>query len=425
MKINRKYLRIGLTGIAIVIVGLLCFFLLFRIQAVSAACKEIRKILSPFLYGAVIAYLLTPLCNRMERLFGKVFRRKSGLVSGLSITFTMLLSMTVIGVLFMLVIPQVQNSVIHIADVVPGQLSAANTRLQHFLESQPELLRYWNNAYASLSDQIDHWLKGELLPSVGSLIGDVGSRVAAFFGLLKNLFLGILISVYFLASRRQFATQARMLLYGIFPGRCASLIEEEVHYADRMFNGFLVGKLLDSAIIGVICFVFTALMRFDSAVLISVIVGVTNIIPFFGPIIGAVPCLLLLILQNPLHALYFLIFVIILQQLDGNVIGPRILGNTTGLSSFWVLFAILVFGGLWGIFGMVIGVPLFAVIYDIIRKLTFRGLRSHDREEMIGSYQSAFHPEETPPPAPEPPAPQHPPTAAQETAAPPQEGDAV
>ena len=159
-----------------------------------------------------------------------------------------------------------------------------------------------------------------------------------------------------------------------------------------MFNGFFVGKIIDSAIIGLICFAGTTILGFESAAFISVVIGVTNIIPFFGPFIGAIPCALLLLLgTHPWDALYFLIFIVILQQIDGNIIGPKILGNTTGVSSFWVLFSILLFGGLWGIVGMVIAVPLFGVIYDIIRKLVNRGLRRNQQEEMRTEYNRDFH----------------------------------
>ena len=172
----------------------------------------------------------------------------------------------------------------------------------------------------------------------------------------------------------------------------AELIEEEVRYTDKMFNGFFVGKIIDSAIIGLICFAGTTILGFESAAFISVVIGVTNIIPFFGPFIGAIPCALLLLLgTHPWDALYFLIFIVILQQIDGNIIGPKILGNTTGVSSFWVLFSILLFGGLWGIVGMVIAVPLFGVIYDIIRKLVNRGLRRNQQEEMRTEYDRDFH----------------------------------
>lgn len=157
-----------------------------------------------------------------------------------------------------------------------------------------------------------------------------------------------------------------------------------------MFSGFLMGKLVDSLIIGVICFIGTYMMGIKSALLVSVVVGVTNIIPFFGPYIGAVPSTLWLLLENPLHAFYFLIFVIVLQQIDGNIIGPKILGNSTGLSSFWVLFSILFFGGLWGFVGMIIGVPFFAVIYDVITRLVMRGLRYNQRDDMLMAYDEQY-----------------------------------
>ena len=167
--------------------------------------------------------------------------------------------------------------------------------------------------------------------------------------MIKDLFIGFIVALYYLSRRRQLAAQAELMVRGIFKDAWADWIIHEVKYADRMFNGFFMGKLLDSTIVGVICLVGCLVMGFESPLLIAVIVGVTNIIPFFGPFIGAIPCVLLLLLANPVHALMFLIFVIVLQQLDGNVIGPKILGDSTGLSALWVMFGILLFGGLWGI----------------------------------------------------------------------------
>ena len=237
-----------------------------------------------------------------------------------------------------------------------------------------------------------------MMTTIQGIVNNITVQLIEVLSVFKNMFLGFLIAVYLLASRKLFGAQAKLLLYGIFPNKWAKIIEEEVHYTDKMFNGFFVGKIIDSAIIGLICFAGTTLLGFESAAFISVVIGVTNIIPFFGPFIGAIPCALLLLLgSNPWDALYFLIFIVILQQVDGNIIGPKILGNTTGVSSFWVLFSILLFGGLWGLVGMVIAVPLFGVIYDIIRKLTARGLKRNRHEEMMQEYNEKFHeePEET------------------------------
>ena len=206
----------------------------------------------------------------------------------------------------------------------------------------------------------------------------------------KNLIIGIIVAIYLLASRKKFAQQAKLILYSILKPRWADTMLNEVLYADKMFGGFINGKIMDSAIIGVLCYIVCAIVKFPSALLVSVIIGVTNVIPFFGPFIGAVPATLLILIQSPIKALWFVLFILILQQLDGNVIGPKILGNSTGLSSFWVLFAILLFGGLWGFVGMIIGVPLFAVIYDVVKKLVIHGLRRNDELEMLGTYHETF-----------------------------------
>ncbi len=386
---NKKYIKLGVTGVAVIVVSLLCFFLLFRLREVTSGLGAVTAILMPFLYGAVIAYILAPVCTRIEGLLANIFPKWKGM---LAIVLSLILALAVIWALVMLVFPQVWGSIVTIANAAPAQLAAANRWFHNLLESQPQIQTYWDDFSAKATAGIVQWLKTGLLPTMETVISGLGSQLAVFFTVVKNLSFGVLISIYFLASRKQFAAQAKLLLNGIFPSRAAALIEEEARYADKMFNGFLMGKLLDSAIIGVLCFIGTTLMGMESAALISVIVGVTNIIPFFGPFIGAIPCALLLLLENPMHCVYFIIFVIVLQQLDGNVIGPKITGDLIGLSSFWVMFAILLFGGLWGIVGMLVGVPLFAVIYDIIRRLTFYGLDRHGCGNLIEAYNAKFHP---------------------------------
>lgn len=392
---NKKYIKLGITGIAVLVVSMLCFFLLFRLNELATGFKIVAGILAPFIYGAVIAYILTPICNKIEGFLAKLFPSKKGkgnMLSSLSILFALLFALALIALLVMMVFPQVGKSIITIANTIPGQIAVANSWLHDLLKSQPDLQSYWDEFSGRILDGIAGWLKTDLLSTMETVLSGLGTQLALFFSVVKNLFLGILISIYFLISRKQFAAQGKMLLNGIFSDRVAKLIEEEVRYADKMFNGFLMAKLLDSAIIGIICFVGTALLGIKSAALVSVVVGVTNIIPFFGPFLGIIPCAILLLLENPMHCVYFVIFVVILQQIDGNVLGPRIMGNSIGLSSFWVLFSILFFGGLWGLAGMIVGVPLFAVIYDIVRRLIFYGLKKHDRGEVIEEYENTFHP---------------------------------
>ena len=391
----KRYLKIGITGAAILASGILCAFVLFKIPVIISVLKGITEILKPFLYGVVFAYLLAPLCNKIEeklfQFFPKAKAKARRFICFIAIVISLCVAIAVIWLIIMMIIPQVWDSVMKIIQMVPQKLIVVNNWIEHMLENQPELQAYFEEFSSQAESNIDSLLNVDTIQKVQSIINSLSVQLFGVLGVVKNIFLGLLISAYLLGSRKLFGAQAGLILHGVFSDKWAKIIEEEIRYTDKMFNGFLVGKIIDSAIIGLLCFAGTSIMGFEAPAFISVIIGITNIIPFFGPFIGAIPCGLLLLLENPMHCLYFIIFIFVLQQLDGNVIGPKILGNTTGVSSFWVLFAILLFGGMWGVVGMVIGVPLFAVIYDIIRKLVYRGLRKHKRESMITDYEEKYH----------------------------------
>lgn len=391
----KRYLKIGITGAAILASGILCAFVLFKMPVIISILKGITEILKPFLYGVVFAYLLAPLCNKIEeklfQIFPKAKTKARRFICFIAIVISLCVAIAVIWLIIMMIIPQVWDSVMKIIQMVPQKLIVVNNWIEHMLENQPELQAYFEEFSSQAESNIDSLLNVDTIQKVQSIINSLSVQLFGVLGVVKNIFLGLLISAYFLGSRKLFGAQAGLILHGVFSDKWAKIIEEEIRYTDKMFNGFLVGKIIDSAIIGLLCFAGTSIMGFEAPAFISVIIGITNIIPFFGPFIGAIPCGLLLLLENPMHCLYFIIFIFVLQQLDGNVIGPKILGNTTGVSSFWVLFAILLFGGMWGVVGMVIGVPLFAVIYDIIRKLVYRGLRKHKRESMITDYEEKYH----------------------------------
>ena len=391
----KRYLKIGITGAAILASGILCAFVLFKMPVIISVLQGITEILKPFLYGVVFAYLLAPLCNKIEeklfQIFPKAKTKARRFICFIAIVISLCVAIAVIWLIIMMIIPQVWDSVMKIIQMVPQKLIVVNNWIEHMLENQPELQAYFEEFSSQAESNIDSLLNVDTIQKVQSIINSLSVQLFGVLGVVKNIFLGLLISAYLLGSRKLFGAQAGLILHGVFSDKWAKIIEEEIRYTDKMFNGFLVGKIIDSAIIGLLCFAGTSIMGFEAPAFISVIIGITNIIPFFGPFIGAIPCGLLLLLENPMHCLYFIIFIFVLQQLDGNVIGPKILGNTTGVSSFWVLFAILLFGGMWGVVGMVIGVPLFAVIYDIIRKLVYRGLRKHKRESMITDYEEKYH----------------------------------
>ena len=371
---NTKYVKLGITGASVLAFGFAIMYILNQSQNIAAGIRGIFNILKPFLYGALIAYILAPMCNRMDDRFLKWFpnateKQKKGL-KFLSIAIAVISAVTIGVLLILLILPQVWDSTVKIIRILPERLAYCNRMIDQILQDQPQIRAYFNHFASQIESGLNDVLNANssMMQTIQGIINNITVQLIEVFSVFKNMFLGFLIAVYLLASRKLFGAQARLLLYGIFPNKWAAIIEEEFRYTDKMFNGFFVGKIIDSAIIGVICFAGTTLMGFESAAFISVVIGVTNIIPFFGPFIGAIPCTLLLLLDNPWQALYFVIFIVILQQVDGNIIGPKILGSSTGLSAFWVVFAILVFGGLWGFPGMLLGVPLMAVIYYVAQK---------------------------------------------------------
>ena len=389
----KPYLYGMLAGFGAISLSILFFFLIYRFQGFGDAISKLTGILMPFIYGAVIAYLLKPVCNCVEDFLRRLLPEKMGTAANmLAVTISLLFGILVVYALFMMIVPQLITSVTTLYYTARNNLNDFVDWASHqeIIASNQKLLDFIETSYDNLQDTLDNIVRTKLVPSMQSLLSGAALGVMSFVTFLKNIIIGVIVSVYLLASRKKFGQQCKMILYSLIKPRWADIILEEILYADKMFGGFINGKILDSAIIGVLCYIACLIFKFPSALLVSVIIGVTNVIPFFGPFIGAIPATLLILIQNPIKALWFVLFVLVLQQVDGNIIGPKILGNTTGLSSFWVLFAILLFGGLWGFVGMIIGVPLFAVIYDVLKKFVFHGLRRNEEMELVTTYHDSF-----------------------------------
>ena len=389
----KPYLYGMLAGFGAISLSILFFFLIYRFQGFGDAISKLTGILMPFIYGAVIAYLLKPVCNCVEDFLRRLLPKKMGTAANmLAVTISLLFGILVVYALIMMIVPQLITSVTTLYYTARNNLNDFVDWASHqeIIASNQKLLDFIETSYDNLQDTLDNLVRTKLVPSMQSILSGAALGVMSFVTFLKNIIIGVIVSVYLLASRKKFGQQCKMILYSLIKPRWADIILEEILYADKMFGGFINGKILDSAIIGVLCYIACLIFKFPSALLVSVIIGVTNVIPFFGPFIGAIPATLLILIQNPIKALWFVLFVLVLQQVDGNIIGPKILGNTTGLSSFWVLFAILLFGGLWGFVGMIIGVPLFAVIYDVLKKFVFHGLRRNEEMELVTTYHDNF-----------------------------------
>ena len=390
----RKYLYISLAGALGIILCIVFFFLMFRFDQVMSGLRNVQDILMPFIYGAVIAYLLTPTCNFVETHLnswgeGKVknqekFRRFS---SGAGIIASLIFGICIIYLLLAMVLPQVFTSIRGIVEVLPGNVRQWSLWIEQLLADNEILSNYVEQFTSTAYKNIETWLETKLLPTMQTIVTGVSAGLISAVVVVKNLLIGLIAAAYMMGNRRKFAAQAKKLVYSFFRVPVANDILDEVQFINRLFGGFINGKLLDSLIMGVLCFVIMNLLNMPYSMLISVIVGVTNVIPFFGPFIGAAPSALIVLTVSPVKCIYFLILILVLQQFDGNILGPKILGNTTGLSSFWVLFSILLFGGMFGFVGMIIGVPTFAVIYDLIKKLSNTLLKKKNLSTDTGQYE--------------------------------------
>ena len=294
----------------------------------------------------------------------------------LSVTISILFALVLLGGLFALVLPNLINSIIGIVSSFPTYIQHGNELLAKLWKDNPSLAQTAQEIYDSVATYLDEWATKDLIPNIKNLsntLGGLNTLVSSVFNgvvyavkIVTNTLLGFIVAIYLLVSKTQMIGHAKQLIYSLFSIKVANDILVRCRYIHKVFGGFIRGKLLDSFIIGIICFVGTSLLNIPFAILISVVVGVTNIIPFFGPLIGAIPCALLVLFYSPIKCVYFVIFVFALQQFDGNILGPKILGDSTGISSFGVLFSIIFFGGIFGFVGMLIGVPLFAVISSLI-----------------------------------------------------------
>lgn len=388
---KRRYMQISLAVFTAISMSLVLFFILFRLQGIGDALSKVSDILAPFVYGGVVAYLLRPLCNTYESFFTDVFpRRVKPLANGIAVMLSLATGILVVYTLIIMIAPQLYQSVLSLWNSMPEKINQFVAWATGIFGEDEEMLQLFNTGSQMLMTELETWAKDTLVPYITNIVSGVGSSVLKVLNFLYDLLIGLIVAVYLLGSRKKFARQSVLLVRSLLKPKWADLFLDEVAFVDRMFGGFIDGKLVDSAIIGVLCYIGCLIFKFPNPLLIAAIVGITNIIPFFGPFIGAVPSTFLILIEDPIKALWFVLFVLVLQQLDGNIIGPTILGDRTGVSSFWVLFSIILFGGLWGIVGMIIAVPLFAVIYDTIKRLVRQGLGSKSQLELWHQYKADY-----------------------------------
>ena len=377
----RPYLAIGLTAVLVVLVCLAIFFFIYRFQGFSDGISQILGSIQAVIIGFILAYLLNPVMRFFERIYKKKLLTKLGklknplrFIRGLSVATAMVVFLAVVFVLLMMLVPQLVTSIQELGLTMGEKMDALTSWVQRLvnnsqLEGQIEKLTQEGFAY------LENWLKERILNNGDDMIAQLTTGVVNVVKSIFNIIVGLIVAVYVLMTKERFVGQAKKIIYAIFRPKAGNVIMEVCRKADEVFIGYFLGYIVDSLIVGCICFVGMSIIGLPYAPLISVVVGVTNIIPYFGPYIGAIPSAILIFLVNPIQAVYFLIMILVIQQVDGNIIAPKILGNSTGLSPFWVVFAILLMGGCFGIVGMIFGVPVFAMIYYLVKRVVDHFLR--------------------------------------------------
>lgn len=385
-KLNPKYNRyfyLGLTLFLVAVAAKVVEMLLVSFVGFGEVLSAINTALSPIYIGIIIAYLLSPLVNKadrylfvplMDKIIKKNKKKAQGIARGLSVTAVLILALVVVFGLIMMVVPEVVNSISGLVSSMPSYYHNVVDWGDKVFKSNPWAAKYFDNISESMYKNLLNWLENDLLPNSNKMLETLTSSVMDAANVMVDFFIGIIISIYLMAGKENFCAQGKKLMYAILPVKRVNAMLEVLGETHTIFAKFISGKIIDSLLVGVLTFIIMSIAGIPYTLLISVIIGITNIIPFFGQYIGIIPSAVLVFIASPIKGVLFLILIIILMQIDGNVLGPKILGDSIGLKSFWILFSILFFGSLFGLLGMVCAVPVFAVIYRMVKRWCHRRL---------------------------------------------------
>lgn len=401
MKKNRVYVKLGVMLLCVVLASVAFTIILSNLQGFFGVISSFIGIISPVLYGILFAYLMNPIMkfveNALMRILNRISKPKDESLSKMSsrrklchiigVVCALGVLLLVFYLAIVLVVPTIIENVSSI--VSDGKIARYYSQITEWLKTllseNPDIEKWALGKLENIYSSIPEWLNK--LDMKEALVS-VTTRV---YGVVKgtmNFLIGLVVAVYMLLGKEKFLAQGKKLVVALFSEKRADRLLEVGRRTNKIFSGFVLGKIIDSAIIGVICYIVMSILALPFPMLISVIIGVTNVIPFFGPLIGAIPSAFLILLDSPMQCLIFIFFIVLLQQFDGNILGPRILGDSVGLNSFWILISITVFSGIFGFAGMVLGVPVFAVIYMLVKDFVDSRLKAKDRPQETEIYRN-------------------------------------
>lgn len=394
-KFENKYIYAGITGFCVLAAVMICTFVFIHIDVVFTWINRLNSALMPVYIGFVIAYLLSPLVNKVERnifipLFYKIMKKRKAVRSAsraVSVAVVLLVSIVVLGWLIMLVVPEVVESIVSLTDSLPGYYQKIVNSVNEMKGKHPEVARQLAESTKAIYEPLFSLLQDKLVPTGTSAVAMISDGLISAMGVLFNIVIGIIISIYLMAGKERFCAQAKRMLYSVLPVRHAENILRLGKDVNWSFAKFFSGKIIDSIIVAILTFIVLSIAAMPYTALISVLVGVTNLIPFFGQYIGAIPSIVLVFLVSPVKGVLCTVLIIVIFQIDGNILGPKIIGESIGLGSFWILFSILVFGSLFGILGMICAVPVFAVVYRTVKSWSADRLRRKGLPQNTESYQ--------------------------------------
>lgn len=391
---NSKYTTISAYTVITFAICLALVLVVVCFSSIMGAFGAAINTLSSFVWGFVIAFLLNPVMLASERLLKKLLEKKKPhpkLCRFISTIIAIIFGIAVIAALIAIIVPQVLESIMTIFSNAQNYINNIYDWINTTLAEYPDIATYLNSQLDSIEKTVLTAVNS-LIPKVGDWALKLKDGAVGFAVGLKDFVIGFIVAVYLLLDKEKFLAQGKKIIVALFPEKVAYEIRRICTKINKSLNGFITGKILDSFIIGMLCFILMNIFKMEFPVLISTIIGITNIIPFFGPFIGAIPSALLLLISEPSQTIPFIVMIFALQQFDGNILGPHILGDSTGLPAFWVMFAIFLGGGLFGFAGMILGVPIFAVIYALAQEL----IESLLKKKGLPSETDAYLPETEP-----------------------------